>query len=136
MPHGGFERLPENNDFLMHGAAGRRLAVVLYRFLVAMNAVLLHLAWRDLGKSHVAEEGHQMNPEAGAVAFNVLGITLALGDDLVFALELRRGFAEGFFAAQFAGAGLAAQAQIPVLGEVLGLGEAVFLGGNPSVFSG
>ena len=32
--------------------------------------------------------------------------------------------------------GLAAQLQIPVLGEILGLGQAVFLGGNPSVFAG
>ena len=98
MAHGGFERLPENNDFLMHGAPGWRLSVFLHRFLVAMNAVLLDLAGRDLGKSHVAEEGHQMNPQARAVALNVLGVALALGDDLVFALELHGGFAEGFFA--------------------------------------
>ena len=99
MAYGGFQRLPENNDFLMHGTPGWRLSVFLDRFLVATNAVLLDLAGRDLGKSHVAEEGHQMKPEASAVAFNILGITLALGDDLVFALELRRGFAEGFFVA-------------------------------------
>src|ERR1022692_2770807 len=119
----------------MHGAPRRRLSVFLHRFLVAMNAVLLYLAGRDLGKSHVAEKGHQMNPEASAVAFNVLGITLALGDDLVFALELHGGFAEGFFAGYFTAAGLAAQLQKPVLGEVLGLSEAVLLRGNPSVFS-
>src|ERR1022692_3885112 len=132
MAHGGFERLPEDNDFLMHGTPGWRLSVFLHRFLVAVNAVLLYLAGRDLGKTHVAEEGHQMKPEASAVAFNVLGITLALGDDLVFALELHSGFAKGFFARYFTVAGLAAQSQIPVLNEVLGLGEAVFLRGNPS----
>jgi hypothetical protein len=38
--HGGFERLPQNNDFLMHGIPGWRLSVFLHRFLVAMNAVL------------------------------------------------------------------------------------------------
>ena len=68
--------------------------------------------------------------------FDVLGVALALGDDLVFALELRGGFAEGFLAADFAVAGLAAQFQIPVLGEVLGLREAVFLGGNAPVLAG
>src|SRR5450756_880644 len=77
-----------------------------------------------------------MKPEASAVAFNVLGITLALGDDLVFALELHCGFAESFFVAYFTAPGLAAQLQIPVLGEVLGLGQAVFLGGNPPVLAG
>jgi hypothetical protein len=126
--YSGFERLPENNDFLMHGTPGRGLSVFLHRFLVAMYAVLLYLAGRDLGKPHVAEEGHQMKPEASAVTFNVLGITLALGDDLVFALELHGGFAKGFFAGYFTVPDLAAQSQIPVLGEVLGLGEAVFLG--------
>src|ERR1022692_3538656 len=136
MAHGGFERLPEDNDFLMHGTPGRRLSVFLHRLLVAVNAVLLYLAGRDLGKSHVAKEGHQMNPEARAVAFNVLGITLALGDDLVFALELHSGFAEGFFAGYFTVPDLAAQPQIPVLGEVLGLGEAVFLGRNAPVLAG
>src|ERR1017187_3076953 len=134
--HSGFEGLPQNNDFLMHGAPGRRLSVFLHRFLVAMNAVLLYLAGRDLGKSHVAKEGQEMKPEASAVAFNVLGITLAFGDDLVFALELHSGFAKGFFTGYFTAAGLAAQLQKPVLGEVLGLGQAVFLGGNPPVLAG
>src|SRR5450631_1640429 len=112
----------------MHRTPGWGLSVFLHRFLVAMNAVLLYLAGRDLGKSHVAEEGHQVKPEASAVALNVLGITLALGDDLVFALELHGGFAEGFFAGYFTVADFAAQSQKPVLGEVLRLGEAVFLG--------
>ena len=66
----------------------------------------------------------------------LLGIALALGDDLVFALELHSGFAKGFFVVYFAVAGLAAQLKIPVLGEVLGLGQAVFLGGNPPVLAG
>src|ERR1039457_5663528 len=133
--HSGFEGLPQNNDFLMHGTPGRRLSVFLHRFLVAMNAVLLYLAGRDLGKSHVAKERHQMKPEASAVAYNVLGITLALGDDLVFALELYSGFAKGFFVVYFAVPGLAAQLQKPVLGEVLGLGQTVFFGGTPPVLA-
>src|SRR6266700_2729403 len=100
----------------MHGTSGWRLSVFLHRFLVAVNAILLHLAGRNLGESHVAEEGHKMNPEARAVALNVLGIALALGDDLVFALELDSGFAEGFLAAYFAVSDLAAQPQKPVFG--------------------
>ena len=135
MAYGGFERLPQHNDFLMHGAPGWRLPVFLHRFLVATNAVLLYLAGRDLGKSHVAKEGHQMTPEARAVALNVLGIALALGDDLVFALELDSGFGEGFFAAYFTVPDFAAQSQLPVLREVLGLRQAVLLCGNPSVLA-
>jgi hypothetical protein len=77
-----------------------------------------------------------MKPEASAMAFNVLGITLALGDDLVFALELHSGFAKCFLVAYFTVAGLAAQLQIPVLGEVFGPAQAVFLGGNPPVLAG
>src|SRR5580658_7326353 len=77
-----------------------------------------------------------MKPEASAVAFHVLGIALALGDDLVLALELHSGFAKGFFVVYFAVAGLAAQLEIPVFGEVLGLTQAVFLGGNPPVLAG
>ena len=40
----GFQCLPESHDFLMHGVAGRRLAALLHRFLVAVNAVVLHFA--------------------------------------------------------------------------------------------
>src|ERR1035437_4626942 len=39
------------------------------------------------------------------------------------------------FSGYFTAAGLAAQLQKPVLGEVLGLGQTVFLGGNPPVLS-
>ena len=114
MAHGGFERLAENHDFLMHCVPGRRLAVLLHRFLVAVNAVLLDLTGRDFGESHVPEERDRMKPEPGAVALDVLRVSLTLGDDLVFALELRGGVTEGFLAADFAAAGLAAQPQILV----------------------
>ena len=98
MAHGGFEHLPQNDDFLMHRAPGRRLSVFLHRFLVAVNAVFLYLAGRDLGQAHVAEERHQVKLQPRAVALYVFGVTLALGDDLVFAVELVGGFAEGLSA--------------------------------------
>jgi hypothetical protein len=40
---GSFERLPQNDDFLVHGIPRRRLSVFLDRFLVAMNTELLNL---------------------------------------------------------------------------------------------
>jgi hypothetical protein len=55
------------------------------------------------------------------------------GDDLVFALELYGGVAEGFLVAEFTVPELAAQPQIPVLGEVLRLGEALLFGADAVV---
>src|SRR5689334_9376759 len=100
-----------------------------------MNAVFLNLAGRNLRQPHVAEEGHEMEPEARAVAFHILGIALAFGDDLVFALELGCRVLEGLLADEFARARLAPQLQIPVLREVLGPREAVFLCGNAPVLA-
>jgi len=63
-----------------------------------------------------------MKPEASAVAFNVLGIALAsvmIWYSRSNCTALREGFS--LVISPF---GLAAQSQIPVLREVLGLGEA------------
>ena len=93
VPQGRFENLTQRHDFLVHGIARGRLATLLDCFLMAMNPVLLDLSGCDLGKTHVAEERHQMKPQPCAVAFHVLGVALPLGDDLVFAVELRSDFA-------------------------------------------
>ena len=61
MAQGGFQGLAEGDDFLMHGIAGRRLAALFDRFLVAMNAVFLDLAGGDFGEAHIAEERHQVH---------------------------------------------------------------------------
>src|SRR5581483_6016937 len=135
VPHSGFEGLPQNNDFLVHRIPGRGLALLLDRLLVAVNPVFLYLAGRDLRKAHVAEEGQQVQIEPRGVALDVLGVALAFGDDLILALELRGGLAEGFLADELARARLAAQLQIPVFSEVLGLGEAVFLRGDAPVLA-
>src|SRR5882672_347393 len=52
---------------------------------------------------------------------------LALGDDAVFLGELIRGLLDGLFGLEQAGAGSAAQFEVPVLGDLLGVGKAFFV---------
>jgi len=59
---------------------------------------------------------------------------LALRDEVILAQELLRGFAECLFGFDFAVAELAAKLEVPVLRDLFGSGEAVFLGGPPAVF--
>jgi hypothetical protein len=51
MAHGGFERLPQSNDFLVDRVAGRGLPPLGFRFLDVINAILgdrtaRHFPWR------------------------------------------------------------------------------------------
>jgi hypothetical protein len=61
-------------------------------------------------------------------------LPLALGDEVVLAQELFRGLAKGLFCFDFAVAELAAKLQIPVLRDLFGSREAIFLRGCPAVF--
>jgi hypothetical protein len=70
------------------------------------------------------------------VALDPSWAALAFGDDLVFALELRRGLFEGLFAEQRALAVLVAQREIPVLGEFLGELKALLLCAGAPVAAG
>src|SRR5690606_12072371 len=81
----------------------------------------------------IAEERDQVQAQPRLVAFDPARAALAFGDDLVFALELRGGLAEGFLAEQLALAVLVAQGEVPVLGEFLGKLEAFLLGGNAAI---
>jgi hypothetical protein len=58
---------------------------------------------------------------------------LALRDEVVFAQELFRGFAEGLFCFDFAVAELAAKLQLKILRDLFGAREAIFLRGCPPV---
>ena len=62
------------------------------------------------------------------MALDPAGAAMALGDDLVFLEELLGGLAEELLRCEEAGAVLAAQRQIPILGDLLGEGEALLLG--------
>ena len=95
-----------------------------------MDPVFLHLASRDLGDAEVAEERVEMEANSDTVTLNPADATLSLGDNLVFLQELLRRLPEGLLRFQQAGAVLAAQFQIPVLGDLLGEGDVFFLGGR------
>jgi hypothetical protein len=119
----------------MKGAPRRRFAVILLCLFVAVDTVFLNLARGNFGKAHFAEEGVKMKVHTPLVAGDILGIALSLGYDLVFAQELRGGFFEGFFFLDFATTEFALKLEIPVFREVLGLGEAFFVGADPPVFA-
>ena len=82
------------------------------------------------------KNGTRCTLRAPVLALDVDLAALALRDDVEFAQELVGGFAESFFCFDFSAAGFAAQLQIPVLGDFLGFGEAVFLRAGAAVLAG
>src|SRR5260221_9756765 len=60
---------------------------------------------------------------------------MALGDDFVFLEELLADLAEELFRFEKAGTVLAAQRQIPILGDLLGEGEALLLGAGTALLA-
>ncbi len=160
MTDGGLQHLPQGHDFVVKGAAcrgavfrgidydGGDLAVgggacrlPVRRQLAdrrrggSMHPILLHLAGRDLGNAHLAEEGAEMEAKADFVAFDPPGAALPFGDDLVFLEELIGRLIEVFLGAEEAGAVFAAQPKIPVLGDLLGEGEAFLFGAGAALFA-
>jgi hypothetical protein len=99
--------------------------MLFHRLFTAVNAVFLNLAGVYFRKPHVAKEGNQMDAQPSFVIVHIDAIALAFGDDLVFTLELGGCITECFLRDEFAIAEFAAQPQIPILGEVLGLREAL-----------
>ncbi|MCR4282647.1 MAG: hypothetical protein NUV72_06440 [Bauldia sp.] len=67
---------------------------------------------------------------------DIFRVALPFGDDLVFAGELVGRLPEGLFVGDLPAARLAAQLEIPVLGEILGAGEAVLLRAHAPVLAG
>src|SRR6266851_3015557 len=118
----------------MHGVAGRRFAALGSRFFEAMNSIFLDLAGGNFREAQGAEERHQVHARPPVLAVDVDLAALALRDEVVLAQELFRGFAEGLFCFDFAAAEHAAKLQIPVLGDLFGSREAIFLRGCPAVF--
>jgi hypothetical protein len=90
-----------------------------------VNSIFLHLAGGDLGDPELAEEGEKVQPQANAVTLDPARAAMALGDELVLLEELLGDLAEELFGFEEAGAVLAAQRQTPILGDLLGEGEAL-----------
>jgi len=118
----------------MHGVAGRRLAALGRRLFEPMNSVFLYLAGGNFREAQGTEERHEVHTRPPVLAVDVNVAALALGDEVVLAQELFRGFAEGLFCFDFAVAELAAKLQIPVLRDLFGSRQAVFLRGCSAVF--
>ena len=51
---GGFQRLAQGHDFLMHGVVGGRFAEVRDSFLMPVDAVFLNLAGGDFREAHLS----------------------------------------------------------------------------------
>src|ERR1700722_6144675 len=118
----------------MHGVAGWRLATLGRGLFEAMNPVFLDFAGGNFREAKGAEERHEVHARPPVLAVDVDLAALALGDEVVLAQELFRGFAEGLFCFDFAVPELAAKLQIPVLSDLFGSRQAVFLRGCPAVF--
>src|ERR1700677_1761109 len=77
-----------------------------------------------------------MNANGIGVALHIFGIPLALGNDPVFAEERFGGFWEFFAGLDLPPRVFSLQAQVPVLGEVLGVGQALLPGCDTPVPTG
>ena len=83
----------------------------------------------------VPEEGDQVNARPPALAVYISLVALPLRHDVVLAQVMGRDFTKGLFGLDFSGAEFSAQLQLPVLGDLLGLREAFFLGADPPILA-
>jgi hypothetical protein len=104
----------------MHGVAGRRLAALGRRFFEAMNSVFLDLAGGNFRETQGAEERHEVHTRPAVLAVDVDLAALALGDEVVLAEELFRGFAEGLLGFNLAVPELAPKLKISVFRDLFG----------------
>ena len=77
-----------------------------------------------------------MHLRPAVLAPEVALAALALREDVVFTQELFGCFAEGSFCFDFSAAEFPAELQIPILGNLLGFREALFLCAGPAVLAG
>jgi hypothetical protein len=84
-------------------------------------------AGREVDQPHrdpeLAEEGEKVQAQENAVTLVPARAAMALGDDLVFLEELFGNLPEELFRFQETGVILAAQLEIPILGDLLGQGR-------------
>jgi hypothetical protein len=69
------------------------------------------------------------------LAVHVSFVALSLRDDVVFAEVVFRHFAKRLFVLDLPGAEFPAKLQIPVLGDFLGFGEALFLRAGATILA-
>ena len=100
-----------------------------------MDTVFLHESRRDFGEHVVSEEREQMDPEFHLQGLHVEGASLPFGYDSVFQEELVGGLFECFADLEDARVVLSPQAEIPVLGNILGASQTVLASGLPPVLS-
>ena len=131
----GFQGLAQGDHFLMEGAVARWLAAVGDGFLVSVDSIFLDLSRGDLGDAQVPEERDQVKARAPVLAFHIALVALPLGDDVVLVQVMGRDLAKGLFGFDFSGAEFSAKLQVPVLGGLLGLREAFFLGADAAVLA-
>lgn len=125
------QHLAQRDDFLVHGTQRRRPSQ--RPVLSAVNAVILHLAGRDLGQTQLPEKGQQVITQPALVILDVARTALALGDHFVLPHKLVSRLPKGLLVFEEAIALLAAQAQVPILGKLLRKCQAFMLGRRPSV---
>src|ERR1035437_6360662 len=75
-----------------------------------------------------------MHPRPPVLAVDVNLAAFALGDEVVLAQKLFRRLAEGFFGFDFTVTEFPAKLQVPVLGDLFGYREALFLRAGAAVF--
>jgi hypothetical protein len=148
VPVGRFEYLSEADDFLMKGAARGRTNLVTFGTLFLklvdpghaglhpVDAVVLNLSCRDLGKNHVTKERIQMVLDPSLVAFDIDLASLSLCDGFEFIDEPGGSFLEGFAFLDLAAPVLAEQAQVPVARHVFGARKAFLFCGRALLPSG
>ena len=117
-------------DFPRDGDWIEQLWYALRHDTQALHAVILNRTGIDFREPHLAEEGHQMEPQTDAVSLDPFGAAFPLGDGRIFLLELLGGFREGGFGLQNPRRQLAAQAKQPILRRRLGLLKSGFLGAH------
>ena len=95
-----------------------------------MDAVILHLSWRNLRYTQRAKERQQVNPQPNFVTLGPTLAAFAFGDDFVFRDELFSRLSKALFREQSPSAILAAQSKLPVFGKLGGKRETFSLRGS------
>jgi hypothetical protein len=138
MPNGGFQHQTEGDDFIVKGFSGRsfsgRLPVALVVRIIhtthgcSVHSIFLHLSCCDLRKAQLTEERQKVDAQTDGMPLRPFLAALTRRNDLIFAKELPGSISEGLFVSQNPGLQLAAQSEIPILGNLLGERQTVLFG--------
>jgi hypothetical protein len=112
----------------MKGASRGSCVLASNNLFLSRDAILLDFRAGDLGESKIAKEGIQVIFEPSPMSFDIDLVAFAFGDGLVFRSELLGGLTERPFVLQRSSFQFSAQAEVPVLRDVLRFGKAVGFG--------